>query len=104
MSVNKNKLKSLFKEIENEITKQDFEHFVFYCNYNQKYVMIHRSNCHLLDYDKKILDNNHFWSPEIKTYEGCKSMLNEFLRIRDFYATPLGRNTCKECIKINKVD
>lgn len=95
-------LQSAINDFENYINILDNSHYVFYCNYNCKYVKIHRSDCILLDYGKKILDDNHFWSPEIKSYEGCKKMLDEFLRIRDFYAKPLGINDCEHCLRIDR--
>lgn len=95
-------LKSAFDDFEKHLNSLENDHFVFYCNYNEKYVKIHRSDCKLLDYNKKILDDNHFWSPEIKSLDGCKKMLDEFLRIRDFYAKPLGINECEHCLRIDR--
>jgi hypothetical protein len=46
-------LKSAIDEFENHINILDNSHYVFYCNYNCKYVKIHRSDCKLLDYGKR---------------------------------------------------
>jgi hypothetical protein len=91
-----NEFSNFMKSLENDL-------FVFYCNYNEKYTKIHRADCDLIDYSKTVLYNNHFWSPEIKSYNGCLKMLEEFLRIRDFYATVLGRNECDSCMGVENM-